>query len=355
LVADFNGDGRLDVVLGQSAIGGYLLYVNDSAELSVNGRPLPPLGLETQIVGNSATLRWGPGSDVETPAALLTYSVRVGRTEGGNEVFSGATPVGPGNVRSSLTKELADLPDGEYYWSVQSVDSGLTKSEWSSEQLFRVDGTPPEIKLSTPLDGASVGQRSVAVKGIVVDRLSGIMDLSIGGELVPVAQDGSFEKDVVLNEGHSIIRIVATDKAGNMTEKTISVKYVRATVLEIQIGSKMMSVNGSSVPIDVAPVIVEGRTLLPIRWVAEPFGAAVVWDADEKKVGVSLGSRTVELWIGRNGATVNGVATPIDASDPKVVPIIISGRTFLPLRFVAENLGLQVTWDASTRTVTVTN
>jgi len=72
-------------------------------------------------------------------------------------------------------------------------------------------------------------------------------------------------------------------------------------------------------------------------------------------VTIDLNGHQISLQIGSPQGWVDFSQKPIDASDSKVVLIIISGRTFLPLRFVAENFGLQVTWDAVTRTVTVQN
>ena len=122
----------------------------------------------------------------------------------------------------------------------------------------------------------------------------------------------------------------------------------------LQIGSKIMYVNDGPLDIDVPPIIIEGRTLLPIRWVAEPLGAEVGWDGVERKVTVSLEDIHIELWIGKSIAKVNGVNKAIDPDNPKVVPIIKDGRTMLPVRFVAENLGCEVGWDADTKTVTIT-
>ncbi|HON83997.1 MAG TPA: stalk domain-containing protein, partial [Caldisericia bacterium] len=130
--------------------------------------------------------------------------------------------------------------------------------------------------------------------------------------------------------------------------------YPKKIVLKLQIGNKTMWVNDNEIEIDVPPQIVEGRTLLPIRWAAEPLGAEVGWDGDEKKVTVTLKDTTIELWIGKSIAKVNGVNTPIDPDNPKVVPMIINGRTMLPVRFVAENLGCKVDWDQDTKTVTIT-
>jgi Copper amine oxidase N-terminal domain. len=94
--------------------------------------------------------------------------------------------------------------------------------------------------------------------------------------------------------------------------------------------------------------------LVPIRAIVEALGGTAVWDPTEKKVTVTLGSTTIELWIGKNTARVNGIDTLIDPDNSKVVPEIINGRTMLPLRFVTENLGCQLRWDPNTKTITIT-
>ena len=116
-----------------------------------------------------------------------------------------------------------------------------------------------------------------------------------------------------------------------------------------------MYVNDTPHEMDVAPIIVEGRTLLPIRFIAEPLGATVGWDGTEKKVTVSLEDIFIELWIGKPLARVNGEYKLIDPKNPNVKPIIVPpGRTMLPVRFVAENLGCKVDWEGETRTVIIT-
>jgi hypothetical protein len=126
------------------------------------------------------------------------------------------------------------------------------------------------------------------------------------------------------------------------------------TVIILQIGQTSFTVNDISNNLDSPPVIKNNRTLLPIRAIIEALGGTVGWDPNEKKVTVTLGSTTLELWIGKSIAKVNGIDTPIDATNSKVVPEIINGRTMLPLRFVTENLGCDVQWDGTTKTITIT-
>jgi hypothetical protein len=111
--------------------------------------------------------------------------------------------------------------------------------------------------------------------------------------------------------------------------------------------------NGVTVPMETAPVVENGRTILPVRYIATPLGAQVLWDAKEQKVTL-IGSKKVELWIGKPTARVDGVDVLIDPANPKVAPRISGGRTMLPLRFISETFGAEILYDAILRTVTVT-
>jgi len=131
-------------------------------------------------------------------------------------------------------------------------------------------------------------------------------------------------------------------------------KNIKKIILKLQIGNTIMYINDNPVIIDISPQIIEGRTMLPIRHVVEPLGANVVWDGDEKKVTINFKEIKIELWIGKNLAKVNGNYKLIDPDNPKVVPLIINGRTMLPIRFVAENLGCKVEWDPFYQSITIT-
>jgi hypothetical protein len=134
----------------------------------------------------------------------------------------------------------------------------------------------------------------------------------------------------------------------------MTVYYKTQTVIVLQIGQTSFTVDGIPKTLDSPPVIKNSRTLLPIRAIIEALGGSVSWDASTKKVTVSLGSNTIELWIGKSIAKVNGISKPIDSTNSKVVPEIINGRTMLPLRFVTENLGATVLWNGDTQTITIT-
>ena len=108
-------------------------------------------------------------------------------------------------------------------------------------------------------------------------------------------------------------------------------------------------INYQEYTFDPPPFIQEGRTLVPMRAFFEALGAHVNWEAEtQTAVGVREGVE-VRIPIGSTRPTVNGQATLID-----VPAQIFESRTFIPLRFVGEALGDNVSWDGSTRTITIT-
>lgn len=106
---------------------------------------------------------------------------------------------------------------------------------------------------------------------------------------------------------------------------------------------------------DTAPVIKDGRTLLPIKYVAEQVGATVGWDSGTRRASISTAADVIWMWIGRNTAQVNGVNVPIDPANSLVKPITVPpGRTLLPLRFVAEKLNCKLDWNPITKEIKLT-
>ncbi|MEN6389096.1 MAG: stalk domain-containing protein [Syntrophomonas sp.] len=126
-------------------------------------------------------------------------------------------------------------------------------------------------------------------------------------------------------------------------------------VITLNIGQTTYQLDGQQHQMDSPPVIYEGRTLLPIACVTEPLGAKLNWEVASQKITITLGDKTLELWIGKNTALVNGQEVFIDPINPNVIPIIAPpGRTLLPMSFISKNLGCQVDWDGQTQQAKIT-
>ena len=122
-----------------------------------------------------------------------------------------------------------------------------------------------------------------------------------------------------------------TDKPAAAATKTIV----------LQIGSTAVLVDDQAIINDVAPVIRNDRTLVPIRVITEALGGQVAWNEAAKEVTLTVNGKEIKMTIGKV-LEKYGVA-----------PVIIGGRTFVPVRFVADELGAVTTWDDATKTVTI--
>jgi hypothetical protein len=119
-----------------------------------------------------------------------------------------------------------------------------------------------------------------------------------------------------------------------------------------KIGSTSYTLSGAPVTMDVAPYIKNGRTFLPLRYVANALGVGdsnIIWDPTSQKITVIKGGIVLQLQVGYTTEVVNGATVTMD-----VAPEITSGRTCLPVAWVAQALGATVVWDATAQTVTIT-
>jgi len=107
-------------------------------------------------------------------------------------------------------------------------------------------------------------------------------------------------------------------------------------------------VNEKILQLDVPPVIVQGRVLVPLRAIFESLSAEVDWDSDAKTVTGRKGNTVVKLKINDKYATINDKVRELD-----VPAVIVNGRTLVPIRFIAESLGASVLWDGDKRLVKV--
>lgn len=128
--------------------------------------------------------------------------------------------------------------------------------------------------------------------------------------------------------------------------------FAQSIELLFHVNELTYSINGTEYKMDANPILQENRVFLPIRFVVDPVGAFLSWEGHERKVTIKLGKLDMELWIDNPVAKLNGTEIPID-TNPKVVPFILNGRTMLPIRFIAENLGAQVDWVAEKKEIRV--
>lgn len=110
-----------------------------------------------------------------------------------------------------------------------------------------------------------------------------------------------------------------------------------------------VTVSGNKVSFDQTPVLYNDRTMVPVRKVFEALGANVDWNNSLQTAVGKKGDRTVTVTVGEKKIDVNGRQFDIDAA-----PIVVSDRTLVPARAIAEGLGCNVEWDGGEKVVSIT-
>jgi hypothetical protein len=106
--------------------------------------------------------------------------------------------------------------------------------------------------------------------------------------------------------------------------------------------------NAADFKFDTPPVIKNGRTLIPVRAIAEGFGADISYVDATKTVTITKGDTVITIVIGSGVAKVNGVEVALDQK-----AAVTNNRMYVPLRFILETLKLDVQWDADTNTIEI--
>lgn len=258
----------------------------------------------TQAEGDTAT---GDGTDTDgdnTPSNTLTASCTV-------TVFkkSSSSSSSGGGGGSSVTKYGATISD--------SKNGAVTASAAKAETGDKVILTPK------------------ADEGYALDKITA-KDKDGKEVKLKAEKDGTYS--FTMPKGG--VTVDTTFKQAEGAANTDKPAAATKTIL-LQIGSTAVIVDDQAIINDVAPVIRNDRTLVPIRAITEALGGQVAWNEAAKEVTLTVNGKEIKMTIGK-ALEKYGVA-----------PVIIGGRTFVPVRFVADELGAVTTWDDATKTVTI--
>lgn len=94
--------------------------------------------------------------------------------------------------------------------------------------------------------------------------------------------------------------------------------------------------------------IINGRAMMPVRYVTESFGASITYNSRTKDIDITLGYSTGRLTVGKTAAVIGSEVIVLD-----VAPVVYLGITYVPVRFVTVVLGGECVWDPVARQVIV--
>mgnify|MGYP004530710043 CR=1 FL=1 len=236
-------------------------------------------------------------------------------------------------VYAGWKKKSSDSSDSSY--SGGSSSSGGGGGSSSSKKDITADSTIENGKVKVDKDSATNGSKvTVTVtpdEGYEIDTVT-ITDKN--GKEVKLTDLGNGKYSFAMPS--SDVKINAEFKKAADTAKD-----EEKTVIKMQIGNNVVSVDDKEINNDVAPVIVNDRTLVPIRIVTETLGGDVEWNDSTKTVTLNIDGKTITMTIG------------VELEGYGVAPEIINDRTYVPIRFVAEELGAVVNWNEETQEVVI--
>ncbi len=282
---------------------------------------------------------------------------------GGNTTYADDTdPKAGTNVFVSAGKLMTDVPNQTLFdW----VANGFTEENgWSipidAGKLPSLHGGVYPDLPNLPEEPVPTKKRSGGGGSTATPTYTAQFDTNGGSAVDKVKTDknGKIEKPAdPTKEGYIFVGWYSDSKltkpfdfsAELTANSTLYAKWKENNEIILTIGSQKISVFGREIQNDVAPKIVNDRTMLPIRIVAESLGGTVTWNGELQRVTIQKGADVILITIGADTAYVNGTAVKLDAA-----AFVENGRTYLPLRFVSETLGAQVAWKEAEKTVTIT-
>ncbi|KAF5062096.1 hypothetical protein DSECCO2_308490 [anaerobic digester metagenome] len=160
-------------------------------------------------------------------------------------------------------------------------------------------------------------------------------------------QDVQGQMKETINERYMLVKTMYTDEElaeFTNAKELISKMYADAEVLSA--GS--VTINNNLIKFDTPAYIKNGVTLVPLRAISEALGGDVSWAGETQTIVIKNGDTVVQITANSTTATVNGESVKISAPPTKNC-----GRTYVPLRFLAETLGFNTEWDSENEQIEI--
>lgn len=285
--------------------------------------------------GASGTVNIATARSTFTVAAVTAPTVALGSAaQGAADIV--ITEAAFGRIRTG-NLEL-ELPTGFIFSGTPTV------TRTSGNITLGAASLPANNVLRIPVDAESTVASVITVSGIRYDVSRTAMD----GPVNVAVTGSSLGEAAVL----AAFDAAVAGTRPRVTNARVGLPVIPRPVTVFTIGALSFVRDGVTTAIDAAPAIVDGRTLLPLRFAALAVGVSeddILWDPVRRTVTLLRGDRVVQLRIGDRNMTINGVVVPLE-----VPASIQNGRTVLPIRAIAQALRASVVWDGTARTVTVT-
>lgn len=247
------------------------------------------------------------------------------------------------NILNGLS--YLSLTPGKYNLSVitdkgENINKEIDVADLSAYTKFNIDTKNKIIKRGMTLSFDSKGE----YKGRKIKISPRVINYSF--EDMTASVDPNTFNINIQDYGRNP-KIIA--KLGDKTS-TLSLYDENTKLIKMKINDVNYSINGEAKKMDAKPFIKNDRTLVPLRFIVEAIGGEVNWDNDNRLVTVNSKGKTIELPIDSKTIKIDGKDVNIDQA-----AIIKGDRTFVPIRFIAENLDMVVNYINDTREIEISS
>lgn len=281
--------------------------------------PVSFTGLPAEAKGTAAIVQ-GTGEREKSKVLKLDYDL----TGGSGNKFAYA------QINGTTGKTI---PEGATSMAIDVL--GDASLNWLRAEFADADGKSIYVDLARPLDFTGWKTITVDLTASAIKHPAKLKRLYVVN-----LEEGQDERALTGSVSFDNIRFTAPVTGGDTGLPSATVTMVA--------GQSSMTVDGKKQTLDVAPLIKDGTTYVPIKYVLDAFGGQAAWNAKAKKITVTRGTTVLELTVGKKEYMLNGAV-----KQSAVTPIIANNRTLVPLRLVSEQLGINVNWEKKTKTITL--
>jgi hypothetical protein len=319
--AGYTGDITVDVSGAKAGV--------DDTTLTV-GTVITPI----TVTAESTNIKTGI-KDQSVADITITENI-AGYLKDGKELTVGLETLGLSKGISVADYDTIEVTEGNLEIGKASIENNVAVGD--------IDGSVIQI----PIKSSSSKVSTIVIKGV---KLNLNRTMPEGGYELQVCGDAAVENTEYNDGDFTAVAASSEDYAVIVTpaDSTVITEKVDA---QFVIGQASYTNNGESVTMDAAPYIANSRTMVPIRYVANACGISendITWNESTKTATINGLNTVVTIKMGSNTIqTSNGTITM------DTVAVNNNGRIYVPLRFIANALGANVAWDASTKTITLT-
>jgi gliding motility-associated-like protein len=250
---DYDGNNKLDLIISGYSSLGVITNVYENISLSTNTAPVAPTSLAAVTNGDTVTLSWNQALDTETGSAGLSYSVYIGSNPATIDALSPRSNISNGfrriieSGRNRTNLSVNSLPEGIYYWSVQTIDNGFVGSDFAVEKSFTIC-YPISIGQDTSLCVGETLHLELGTVSDVVDWYSKKQGLLAAG---------SNSIDFLIAEDDSIF-VELTNVFGCLLKDTLAINALALPIIDL--GADLNECTGTTINLDA------GNPFTVIAW-----------------------------------------------------------------------------------------